>query len=327
MGTNTTNYSLYKPTSRTEGDWGEEINVNWDTIDTNLKSVSDVADAGGAHATSDGSSHADVATNSTHVAGDGSDHADVATNTTDIATNVTAIGLNTSKVTNATHTGDVTGATELTIGAKKVDVAMLADGTDGELITWDTDGVADTVGAGTADQVLTSNGAGAAPTFQSRDIGKIVQIINTQSAALEDVSVTSGWALDNSKPLNTEGGPVDILDTAVTPTSTSNFLLIEALLHAGHASGSLVGVISIALFRDAGACECAAIGEVNTSVDKIGQVSLRYYVQAPVDTETTYKIRVSFLGSAEDIDVNGHSSGAIFDGALYSSLKITEISA
>lgn len=79
----------------------------------------------------------------------------------------TAVALNTAKVTNATHTGDVTGATELTIAAGAVDVAMLADGTDGQLITWDADGKPAVVATGDATQVLTSNGAGAAPTFQA----------------------------------------------------------------------------------------------------------------------------------------------------------------
>jgi hypothetical protein len=46
-------------------------------------------------------------------------------------------------------------------------VSGLADGTDGELITWDAGGVADTVAVGTMGQVLTSNGVGAPPTFQS----------------------------------------------------------------------------------------------------------------------------------------------------------------
>lgn len=48
-----------------------------------------------------------------------------------------------------------------------IDVADLADGTDGELITWDAAGAPATVAAGTSGQVLTSNGAGAAPTFQT----------------------------------------------------------------------------------------------------------------------------------------------------------------
>jgi len=67
------------------------------------------------------------------------------------------------------HSGDVTSVADgaQTIGAKKVTVAMLADGTDGELITWDSSGHAAVVAAGTATHVLTSNGAGAAPTFQA----------------------------------------------------------------------------------------------------------------------------------------------------------------
>jgi len=38
----------------------------------------------------------------------------------------TSIAANTSKVTNATHTGDVTGATALTIAVDAVDIAMLS---------------------------------------------------------------------------------------------------------------------------------------------------------------------------------------------------------
>ena len=47
----------------------------------------------------------------------------------------------------------------------------LANGTDGELITWDADGAVTTVAVGTADQILTSNGAGLAPTFQNAATG------------------------------------------------------------------------------------------------------------------------------------------------------------
>jgi len=42
----------------------------------------------------------------------------------------------------------------------------LSDGTAGELITWAADTTIDTVAAGNSNQVLTSNGAGLAPTFQ-----------------------------------------------------------------------------------------------------------------------------------------------------------------
>lgn len=50
-------------------------------------------------------------------------------------------------------------------------VAGLANGTDGELITWDAAGAPATVPVGTATHVLTSNGPGAAPTFQAAASG------------------------------------------------------------------------------------------------------------------------------------------------------------
>lgn len=48
-----------------------------------------------------------------------------------------------------------------------VTLAKMAAGTDGELITYDASGDPATVPVGTATHVLTSNGAGVPPTFQS----------------------------------------------------------------------------------------------------------------------------------------------------------------
>ncbi|MGB0507098.1 MAG: hypothetical protein ACPGGK_12960, partial [Pikeienuella sp.] len=68
----------------------------------------------------------------------------------------------TNTLTNKTFDANGTGNS-----LSNVDVADLADGTDGELITWDASGNPDTVAVGTSGHVLTSNGAGAAPTFQA----------------------------------------------------------------------------------------------------------------------------------------------------------------
>lgn len=82
---------------------------------------------------------------------------------------VTVSGGNADTVTtNADLTGVVTSSGNATaIADKALAIAKLADGTDGELITWDASGVIDTVAVGTADDVLTSNGVGVAPTFQT----------------------------------------------------------------------------------------------------------------------------------------------------------------
>ena len=81
-----------------------------------------------------------------------------------------AIGAATSDtLTNKTFDANGTGNS-----LNNVDVADLAIGTDGELITWDAAGAPATVAVGTATHVLTSNGAGTAPTFQAAGGGDVV---------------------------------------------------------------------------------------------------------------------------------------------------------
>jgi len=57
-----------------------------------------------------------------------------------------------------------------------IPVTALANGTDGQLITWSASAVATTVATGTATHVLTSNGAGAAPTFQAAAGGSMDEV-------------------------------------------------------------------------------------------------------------------------------------------------------
>ena len=53
------------------------------------------------------------------------------------------------------------------IASKAITTGLMADGTDGQVFTWDASAVITTTGPGTSTQVLTSNGAGAEPTFQA----------------------------------------------------------------------------------------------------------------------------------------------------------------
>jgi len=88
----------------------------------------------------------------------------VATNATGTAANLTA-GTVTA---NANLTGVVTSSGNATaIADKAIGIAKLADGTDGELITWNASGVIAAVAVGTSGHILTSGGTGVAPTFQA----------------------------------------------------------------------------------------------------------------------------------------------------------------
>ena len=57
----------------------------------------------------------------------------------------------------------------------------LKAGTDGELITWDASGNPAAVAVGTATHVLTSGGAGVAPTFQAAAAGGAWSYVSTQA--------------------------------------------------------------------------------------------------------------------------------------------------
>ena len=105
--------------------------------------------------------------------------------------------------TNANLTGIVTSTGNATaIADKAISYTKLADGTDGNLITWDASGVAALVATGTATHVLTSNGAGTAPTFQAAAGGTpTVRVVNSVPC----IGYTNAQKLENN---NGGGGTV-----------------------------------------------------------------------------------------------------------------------
>lgn len=76
-----------------------------------------------------------------------------------------------------------------------VTLAKLAAGTDGELITWDASGNPAAVAVGTSGHVLTSNGAGAAPTFQQSSGLTLLTPQTTTSGTFKDFTIPSGAQL------------------------------------------------------------------------------------------------------------------------------------
>jgi len=92
------------------------------------------------------------------------------------------------------------------IADKQITLAKMADGTDGELITWSATGVIAAVAVGTSTHVLTSNGVGVAPTFQAATGGL--------SNIVEDVSPQLGADLDaNGFDINIDAGFLLTFDT------------------------------------------------------------------------------------------------------------------
>ena len=122
------------PTTVLDADIGSTVQAYSAILDATTASFTTAKD------TAISTNTANIATNDTDIA---TNVTAIATNATGIATNVTAIALNTAKdgvttaqaaaialntakVTNATHTGDVTGDTALTIATDAVDIPMLS---------------------------------------------------------------------------------------------------------------------------------------------------------------------------------------------------------
>jgi len=117
-----------------------------------------------------------------------------------------------------------TPSTLVLTSATGLPVSGLANGTDGELITWDSLGVADTVGVGTAGQVLTSAGVGAAPSFQS--------VAGTGDMVLAAIQTITGAKTFNNETflLNNPGNSFayTIVGSTITADRTITLPLITA---------------------------------------------------------------------------------------------------
>jgi len=127
--------------------------------------------------------------------------------------------------------GSVAGVPTASIRDDAVTLAKLAAGTDGELITWDASGDPAAVAVGTATHVLTSNGAGAAPTFQAAAAGGAWTLIQTQNltGSVASIEFTSGITSTYSTyvvviaGLETTGSDAGILECNVSEDGGSTW--------------------------------------------------------------------------------------------------------
>ena len=160
----------------------------------------------------------------------------VMTNVSGTASSLTAGNV----TTNANLTGVVTSSGNATaIADKAIGIAKLADGTDGELITWNASGVIAAVAVGNADQVLTSNGAGAAPTFQaaagttlSGTTNNTVATVTGANALIGEANLTfDGSLLTVTGTVNIENAAAGIvmrfIDSDSTGTAVNQYFVFQ----------------------------------------------------------------------------------------------------
>lgn len=183
----------------------------------------------------------------------------------------------TDTLTNKTFDANGTGNS-----LSNVDVADLANGTDGELITWSATGVAAVVATGSSGDVLTSNGAGTAPTFQAGGGGG-------------EAAFTAESA-PGTNPTATGTDAIGIGDTAV----------------AGDAAGDL-GVLAIGARSTATGINAVALGE-NTDATGANSVAIGGHTtdatSADATAANTIAIGVNTLADATEAIAIGDSADA-----------------
>jgi len=109
-------------------------------------------------------------------------------------------------------------------------VSSLKEGTDGQLITWGTNAEPTTVATGDADQILTSNGVGTAPTFQDAGGGGATYYDVNPATPQAVGSYNVWWDWDISALVPADAIAVEIY---VYTTNAGNTVVV-----GGRASGS-----------------------------------------------------------------------------------------
>ena len=205
------------------------------------------------------------------------------------------------------------------IADNAVRLAKMAGGTDGTIITFDASGNPTAVGPGSDGQVLTSTGAGSPPAFEAVAAGgKLVQVVHAHEGAV--ATGTTIAPTDDTILQNSEGTEWTNLALAITPTSSSNKLIIEVVIYLTTA-GTKWHVTG--LFQDTTANALACCRFYQTS--QVGGPSvIRHYMTAGTTSSTTFKVR-SGPHASDTITLNGELGNRNFGGVFSSTIVISEI--
>jgi hypothetical protein len=149
--------------------------------------------------------------------------------------------------------------------------------------------------------------------------GVVVQVASTNYSEVGTGTTTIPH--DDTIPQNTEG--TEFMSQAITPRSTTNILVIEAMLFA---SASLTSYVIAALFQDSTASAIAAGEQTVPTALYTYQVYVRHTMVAGTTSPTTFKIRAG-LQTAGTFTFNGAISARLFGATTKSNIKITEYKA
>lgn len=159
------------------------------------------------------------------------------------------------------------------------------------------------------------------PTAANALSGSVIQTVITKSSA---VASSTGTAVDDdSIPTLSECPVISALNTDITASSSSNTLIITAVLNLDLAA---TNTFIVCLFLDSSTAAIAAARYSTEGTARPNTVVIQFSVN-PSDTSAhTYKIGIG--GTSGGVaTVNGNGGSRKLGGVLYSSVKIEEIKA
>ena len=214
--------------------------------------------------------------------------------------------------------GEVQVATDM-IADDAVSLSKMASGTDGNLITYDSSGNPAHVATGSSGQVLTSNGAGAAPTFQAAG-GKVVAYANTHVST--DASTTATFPDDDTAPGSSEG--TEYTTFTHTASSATNKILIQVIAQAA-TNGVVVPVL--ALFKDSGSTAVRTVFEETHGNGPV-MMTLQHLDTAGSTSTITYKLRFGSSGNTGTVYLGSqHHSGGRWNDTGGVNIQVWELEA
>ena len=150
-------------------------------------------------------------------------------------------------------------------------------------------------------------------------VRRTLQIVNSQTGAVATGTTTIPF--DDTIPQNTEG--TEFLSVAITPSSTSNLLLIQVVMNYSY---SIANTVTMALFQDTTANALAASSEYGSTATGMINSGLTHYMTAGTTSSTTFKVRAGGE-TAGTLTVNGFSGARKLGGVMISSITVTEYAA
>ena len=164
---------------------------------------------------------------------------------------------------------------------------------------------------------MTIDSAGK-PSFPNGGVGKILQVVNTQTGAMSTGTTTIPH--DDTIPQITEG--FEVMTRTITPTNASNTLLINVVCHLSASTNSIpTTALFVGTTTDALAC---TFSHTFGAGDYPKVHNFTHKMTAGVTSELTFKVRTGSNNSGTTT-FNGRQGGRARGGVLASSITIMEV--